>query len=285
MQRGVGCCRRSACCSRPVATCPRSSLPRADDRRVAAPVLRSPRASRSPGALRGGNRAAERRRAGQLCLGGVRTSNPPQCEGPPIAGWQWSGVESEQRSDGVTWGTYVVVGTFDGSAFTPTRRPSARRRTTDRGCRPEETPRRSPCPVPEGGWRVPDPAPRPPFARADAARGLRPRGVRCAWSTSPSRPCDDRHQNDPRRLVLNVAVTGDRRVGGGEACGRPGAARCACPRPCTARRTCARAGPARRRALGARPSPRARPGRPAGGLRRRDLQGRSTRSTASAWSW
>ncbi len=207
-----------------------------------------------------------------LCLGGVRTSNPPQCEGPPIAGWQWSRVEGEQRSDGVTWGDYVVVGTFDGSAFTPTRRAVTASRTTDRGvAAPEDTPRTTPCPVPEGGWRVLDPATtttRSLERTLRVASGLE--GFGDAWlDQSVVESLDDRHQNDPRRLVLDVAVTGDRGWRR-RSCGRPGAARCASRRRCTARRSCARCGPARRRALGRDRRRRARPGRPAGGLRRRD---------------
>ena len=150
-----------------------------------------------------------------LCLGGVRTSNPPQCEGPPIAGWRWSRVEGEQRSDGVTWGDYVVVGTFDGSTFTPTRRAvTPESYDGPRVAAPEDTPRKTPCPVPEGGWRVLDPAStstRSLERTLRVASGLE--GFGDAWlDQSVVESLDDRHQNDPRRLVLDVAVTGDRTV-------------------------------------------------------------------------
>ncbi len=59
----------------------------------------------------------------QLCLGPVAESYPPQCAGPAINGWDWSAVEQSESAAGVTWGTYAVFGTWDGSAFTSTRQP------------------------------------------------------------------------------------------------------------------------------------------------------------------
>jgi hypothetical protein len=54
----------------------------------------------------------------QLCLGGVAESYPPQCGGPEIVGWDWDAVEGEESASGVTWGTYAVTGTWDGTVFT-----------------------------------------------------------------------------------------------------------------------------------------------------------------------
>lgn len=56
-----------------------------------------------------------------LCLGGVMESYPPQCSGPEIIGWDWEVVEGAESAGGVTWGTYAVQGTWDGSAFTVTQ--------------------------------------------------------------------------------------------------------------------------------------------------------------------
>lgn len=58
-----------------------------------------------------------------LCLGPVMESYPPQCSGPELIGWDWTAVDHSQSSGGVTWGTYAVQGTWDGSAFTVTQPP------------------------------------------------------------------------------------------------------------------------------------------------------------------
>ncbi|MBW3549122.1 MAG: hypothetical protein KY452_13460 [Actinobacteria bacterium] len=54
----------------------------------------------------------------QLCLGGVQESYPPQCGGPDVIGWDWDVVQGEESANGTTWGTYTVVGTWDGEALT-----------------------------------------------------------------------------------------------------------------------------------------------------------------------
>ncbi|RRR98168.1 hypothetical protein [Glycomyces terrestris] len=61
------------------------------------------------------------RDSAELCAV-VAESYPPQCSGPPVAGWDWDAVEHEE-AQGVRWGTYVVAGTFDGKAFTVTEDP------------------------------------------------------------------------------------------------------------------------------------------------------------------
>lgn len=60
----------------------------------------------------------------EFCLGGVRESYPPQCDGPVIADWDWTLAEQSETASGVTWGTYAVTGTWDGSVFTRTGRPT-----------------------------------------------------------------------------------------------------------------------------------------------------------------
>ena len=59
-----------------------------------------------------------------LCLGPVRESFPPQCDGIPLVGWDWesAGVQDE-AGDGETrtrWGTYAVTGDFDGRTLAVT---------------------------------------------------------------------------------------------------------------------------------------------------------------------
>lgn len=61
--------------------------------------------------------------AAMLCLGAVAESYPPQCSGPEIDGWDWSTVEGTESSNGVTWGTYVVQGDWDGERFALTQPP------------------------------------------------------------------------------------------------------------------------------------------------------------------
>jgi hypothetical protein len=89
-----------------------------------------------------------------LCLGGILLSLPPQCGTIPITNWEWDAVPGEERMNGVRWGDYHVVGTYDGDAFTLTETPG-----------PYEAPPpgpenvvRTPCEEPAGGWPVPDPS-------------------------------------------------------------------------------------------------------------------------------
>ncbi|MET3768768.1 hypothetical protein ABIB15_001452 [Marisediminicola sp. UYEF4] len=59
----------------------------------------------------------------QLCLGAVADSYPPQCGGPTISGWDWAAVDGEESASDVTWGSYAVQGTWDGTTFTVTQPP------------------------------------------------------------------------------------------------------------------------------------------------------------------
>ncbi|MFC0681190.1 hypothetical protein ACFFGH_25455 [Lysobacter korlensis] len=58
-----------------------------------------------------------------FCLGAVMESYPPQCSGPEIVGWDWTAVDGSESASGVTWGTYAVQGTWDGTKFTVTQPP------------------------------------------------------------------------------------------------------------------------------------------------------------------
>lgn len=59
----------------------------------------------------------------QLCLGAIMESYPPQCLGIPVQGWSWDGVDGSETSGDVTWGSYAVVGSYDGETFTLTQSP------------------------------------------------------------------------------------------------------------------------------------------------------------------
>lgn len=59
----------------------------------------------------------------ELCMGAIRESFPPQCDGIPLSGWSWDGVEGSETSDGVQWGAYALQGTYDGESFTVTQTP------------------------------------------------------------------------------------------------------------------------------------------------------------------
>ncbi|WP_439937001.1 hypothetical protein ACS3YM_13785 [Nocardia sp. N13] len=55
----------------------------------------------------------------EMCLGAVAESYPPQCGGPELDGFDFGDVGAESAA-GVTWGSYALIGTFDGTTFTVT---------------------------------------------------------------------------------------------------------------------------------------------------------------------
>jgi hypothetical protein len=141
----------------------------------------------------------------QLCLGSVAESDPPLCSGIAIANWDWSRVGGEQRSGAATWGSYSVVGKYDGRVFTLTAAPTPSPPFT------VTTPAEgdafaTPCPAPAGGWRPPN----PPLTQEDLGANLRP-----YLSGQPDFAGDwlDRiriDQSEPGTFfVLNAAFTGD----------------------------------------------------------------------------
>lgn len=76
----------------------------------------------------------------------------------PLAAWDWEVVDGEERAEGVVWGRYRVVGTYDGETFTvesaepATDAPdplAASEAAQDDLIAAE-------CPEPPGGWRVLD---------------------------------------------------------------------------------------------------------------------------------
>jgi hypothetical protein len=86
-----------------------------------------------------------------LCLGGVAESLPPQCDGIPIVGWDWDAVEGEGSASDTRWGSFHVVGTYDGATFTVLEAGAPRPPEPSDG-----DPVDTPCPEPAGGWTSPD---------------------------------------------------------------------------------------------------------------------------------
>jgi uncharacterized protein YfkK (UPF0435 family) len=154
----------------------------------------------------------------QLCVGSVLASYPPQCGGPPIKGWDWSTVaESDYTREGeIRWGEFVVVGTYDGTSFTLDRATPWEPGTG--GVDPEPNQFKTPCPEPDGGWRVIDPA-RVDRGSLEAvmAKASQLDGYAVAWvdnSRDPRSPeevdNDAAAGNEDESLtIVNVAVTDD----------------------------------------------------------------------------
>lgn len=166
----------------------------------------------------------------QLCLGAVQESLPPQCGGPVVVGWDWDAVleGSYESAVDVRWGSYVVVGTYDGEQLTMTEpaRPS-----TLADLPPYSSPDfTTPCPEPEGGWVAPDPE-RATDAALEQTRGVAAasEGYGALWVDQPRGAPDGESTWSPQGLVVNVTTTGDlaamedrlREVWGGSLCVSP----------------------------------------------------------------
>jgi len=159
----------------------------------------------------------------ELCVGGVADSLPPQCGGPRLVGWDWADHQGDFESrGGVRWGDFLVTGTFDGTSLTPTEvvpgdqvDPPAPQDDADRFA--------TPCPEPEGGWRVLDPAKTTQASEDRTFRAAeRLEGYAYSWVDQSINPVWDDWQDgtatdseaeqaldDPALLVINVKVTGD----------------------------------------------------------------------------
>ncbi|MFW6091350.1 MAG: hypothetical protein ACODAF_05695 [Actinomycetota bacterium] len=155
----------------------------------------------------------------QLCLGGVNDSLPPQCGGPDIVGWSWEDVDEYETASGTTWGSYTVVGTYDGDAFTLTEPPRPPEQPEDPG---DTGPRlQTPCEEPPGGWQVVDQATATSEAMQEAiAYAAEQPDHAGTWLDQSINPAldedadvapEDREMlaNDPTKLVLNFRFTGD----------------------------------------------------------------------------
>ncbi|MEV0617968.1 hypothetical protein AB0I81_31910 [Nonomuraea sp. NPDC050404] len=162
----------------------------------------------------------------QLCPV-LMTSDPPQCHGPDVLGWDWSKVEHESER-GVKWGTYRVTGTWDGARLTltePPGEPDERKPPKEDGLGLD-----TPCPAPEGGWRVLDPARTTEKTMNRALERARTADdFAGAWldrlAPMPPHP-EEQMEVDAESYVINLRFTGDlaeregwiREVWGGALC-------------------------------------------------------------------
>jgi hypothetical protein len=140
----------------------------------------------------------------RLCLGGVLLSLPPQCGTLPIPNWDWDRVEGERRMNGVIWGDFHVVGTYDGDSFTVLQVGPPQPEPSDPGDVIE-----IPCSEPDGGWVATDPS-RTGDADIQAAlhyTDAQPDSAGMWIKHTEQNPSDLNH--GPNDVVLNAAFTGD----------------------------------------------------------------------------
>jgi hypothetical protein len=139
-------------------------------------------------------------RGPELCLGGVLTSLPPQCGGVPLLGWDWRSVDGEESAGGTTWGSYHVVGRYDGETLTVTDVGPFEEASDSFGTHPDFS---TLCPAPTGGWaafgEVTQEEGRPVYAYA-----RRQPDYVTAWNTH-LRPAEA--EFGP--VVVNVVFTGE----------------------------------------------------------------------------
>ena len=139
--------------------------------------------------------------AAELCLGAVAESLPPQCSGIPITNWDWDSVANEELASGVTWGSYHVVGTYDGRSFTVLEVDDPAATPDDSGVRFA-----APCPEPEGGWVATDPTRVSDDDRQAAVRAAESEPDHAATWIDDLDPLRD---SESGRYVLVLAFTGD----------------------------------------------------------------------------
>lgn len=155
----------------------------------------------------------------EVCLDAVALSDPPQCSGLPLVGWEWREHPEHERSNGTRWGDYALTGTFDGTAFTPTEAVPASLHDED----PEEpeTDLTTRCEEPGGGWSVVDAALTTPETMDEAFRVAQTLpGYAGGWmgqSINPASTSSDpgafEEMNDPTQVIINVALTQDLEAG------------------------------------------------------------------------
>lgn len=161
----------------------------------------------------------------QMCLGGVRTSLPPQCGGPDVVGFDWAEVDDEESANGTTWGSYALTGTWDGERLTLTEPPAAHG-SVPRAEGPPELDPTTPCETPAGGWADIDPARAGEEHRSAATNYAYARSdVGAVWLDREALLRDER-PDDENYGVLTFSFTGDlaaheaelRRLYGGPLC-------------------------------------------------------------------
>jgi hypothetical protein len=142
---------------------------------------------------------------------------PPQCGGPKVLDWDWADHEGDyDESSGTRWGEFAVTGTFDGAALTATGAVPA----DEIEAPPYDDPYdfTTPCPEPDGGWRVIDPATTTEDAENAMMRAARKLpDYAGSWTDHSISPVFDdtgsedwdHAMADPAQQILNVQVTGD----------------------------------------------------------------------------
>jgi hypothetical protein len=182
-----------------------------------APAPAVPKPKPDPNQLYGANAMVleDRTHGPMLCLGGVLESLPPQCGDVPMAGWDWHAVEGEETAGGTTWGSYHVVGKYDGETFTVTDVGPFENGPAETD--PDFT---SPCPEPPGGWPGLDQATQNDDTAAHAYARSQPDYV-TSWVTHLE---PEKFEFGP--VIVNVVFTDDaerheaeiRKVWGGPLC-------------------------------------------------------------------
>ncbi|GLW11076.1 hypothetical protein Misp01_62040 [Microtetraspora sp. NBRC 13810] len=141
----------------------------------------------------------------------VLTSKIPQCDGADIVGWDWAAVRHESGG-GVKWGSYTVVGTWDGGRLHLTEPPRPPAPPPSPGAVDHIPP--TPCPEPAGGWRPVDPA-TATFEALSATKKAVSRSPQFAGSwldndhTVDFSAHDLKEDHEPVRFVFNLMFTGD----------------------------------------------------------------------------
>ncbi|MCF6376514.1 hypothetical protein L2K70_02760 [Nocardioides KLBMP 9356] len=126
--------------------------------------------------------------------------SPPTCSAIAITGWEWDPTWDVEEQDGVRWGNFQLVGTFDGHTF-----------AVDAASQPEPAPYEwdfeIPCPTPDGGWQVvaPSRSGADDLGAATAAAQDLDGYALAVVSTPDGRP----GPRDPGSTVLTVLVAGD----------------------------------------------------------------------------
>ncbi len=93
-----------------------------------------------------------------ICFGPVGESWPPSCQGTPLAGWKWAGLDGYDKVDKVRFGSYAVTGTWDGTTLTLTDPPISAA-LYDPAPDPSYADRvATRCDAPAEGWQVEDAA-------------------------------------------------------------------------------------------------------------------------------
>ena len=137
----------------------------------------------------------------RLCFGGIMDSLPPQCRGVPAVGWDWDRVRGEERRSGSTWGSYRVVGSYDGEKFRIEDAGKTQRRLYSG---PSYGPFQSACserlPTDPTRWTMEHLGEAAQYANGS-------RNVSAVWVDYLNDPPPNQEPEDPHEVVLNVAFT------------------------------------------------------------------------------